>query len=260
MTDEEFKQLEELAGKFEDAKDRGRVAKAIQSKMHPVFQDINDGGRAAANKDNEQKVASLTTERDQLKTRAEKAEGDLKDLDGKAPDATKLREKYEADLKAEREKHTRELQEKDQTAVNIRLDVAKQRLVDRLAAEGREVDREYAQTVLVQRPDVISRMQVDAKSPDVKVFKQGSTELHIVPAEGRDALDHLAEELAAVVPEKWKGSKVQRGSASNGGTGGGNGKTDRFDAARERGKDRTKGRKEAKDSGSGLERLGGRRA
>jgi hypothetical protein len=91
MTDEEFKQLEELAGKFEDAKDRGRVAKAIQSKMHPVFQDINDGGRAAANKDNEQKVASLTTERDQLKTRAEKAEGDLKDLDGKAPDATKLR-------------------------------------------------------------------------------------------------------------------------------------------------------------------------
>lgn len=258
MTDDELKQFEELAGKFEP-KDKERVSKVVQSKMHPVFQDINDGGRAAANKDNEKKLSEVTTERDTFKTRAEKAETDLKELEGKAPDATKLREKYEADLRKEREENARKLAEKDQQAVNIRLEVAKQRLVDKLAEAG-EVDREYASTVLVQKPEVVNRLQVKAESPDVKVLKQGSTELHIVPADGKDALDHLAEELAANIPDKWKGSKVRSGSGANGGNGGTSGSEDRFENARKRGEGRSKDREKAKETGSGLDRLGSRRA
>lgn len=260
MTDEELKQFGELAKKFE-AKDKEAVLKVVRADIHPVFQEINDGGRTAANTDHKTKLDALTAERDGLKTRAEKAEQDLKELDGKAPDATKLREKYETDLKAERDKHAVELTKRDQDIVGVRLEVAKQRLVEKLASEGREIDPEYASTVVVNRQDIVDRIQVTKDSPDIKVLKAGSRDLHIVPADGKDALDHLADEVAAGVADKWKGSKVRKGSGSNTGAGGSGGSKDRFENIRERAKTRSEEKAKSKEQGSGLDRLsGGRRA
>lgn len=254
MTDDELKQFGELAKKYEP-KDKAAVLKIVQTDIHPVFQDINDGGRTAANADLKPRLDKATADLEAITTRATKAENDLKELEGKAPDATKLREKYEADLKQEREKHQAEINTRDSEVVNVRREVAKTKLVDRLA-DKYEVDREYASTVLVNRQDINDRIQVD-KSSNVKVLKAGSTDLHIVPAEGRDSLDHLAEEVAGSVDAKWKSTKVRKGADSKSG-GGGTGEASRFDAVRERAKGPSQEREAARKAGSGLDRLGGR--
>lgn len=254
MTEQELKQFEELAAKFE-TKDKDAVLKVVQAKMHPVFQDINDGGRSAANRDNEKKVTELTTERDQLKTRAEKAEQSLKDIDEKAPDVAKLRKTHEEQLEQLKQQHQQQLDAAKGETTAALLEVAAERLVDKLVKQGK-IDEEYARTVLVKKDEVKNRLKV--KDRKIEVLKQGNQELTIVPAEGKDALDHLAEELAEKVDARWKVSSVRRGSAVQGNQGGGgSGKTE-FDEVRESVQQQSKEREKARQQGSGLERLGRR--
>lgn len=255
MTEDELKTFGELAKKFEP-KDKATVLKIVQTDIHPVFQEINDGGRTAANADLKPKLDTAEASVVTLTKRAEKAETDLKELEGKAPEVGKLREKFENELKEERKKFTEQLETKDGEILRTRLEVAKQNLVDRLASKH-EVDREYASTVVVNRQDVQDRIQVDKTSPAVKVLKAGSKDLHIVPAEGKDALDHLAEEVAVGIDDKWKGSKVRKGTETQSRPGGAPAE-DRFKATRERAAAHSSQSEAAKKAGSGLDRLGGR--
>lgn len=253
MTDAELEQFEALAKKFEP-KDREKVIKITQSTMHPVFQEINDGGRAAANKDHEKKIGELTTESSGFKTRAEAAEGQLKLIDEKAPDVAKLRKTFDQELETERGKFQTTLSTKDQELADARLDRAVDQLINELAASPHAVDRDYAETVLAKKADVRSRLIADGKV--VRVLKQGSTEMHIVPAEGRTAIQHLADELAETVDAKWKTAGKSRGSGTKGSEGGSNSKGERYEEIRKETAARTKTRAEARESGSGLERLG----
>jgi hypothetical protein len=255
MTEDELKQFGDLAKKFED-KDKDAVLKILKKDVHPVFQEINDGGRSAANADIKPKLEKAEKEAGEFKARAEKAENDLKELEGKAPDAAALRKKYEDDLKKERETLQGQIDAAKKETVEVRLENARQKLIDKLVSGDDQIDREYANTVIANRDDVKARIKLDEKNA-VRVLKEGSQDLFIVPADGKDALDHLAGEIAGKVDDKWKGSKVRRGSNTTTGTGG-SGTKNEFDEIRESVKGRSEERSKSREAGSGLDRLGGR--
>lgn len=270
MTEDELKQFKELAGKYERGKDKEAVKKIFSESIHEVFQEVNDGGHSAATKTKQAEIDALSTQLTEVKTRAETAEGKLKAFDDKAPDVAKVRETYEAAEKALRQqydetiknteaKFTQQLTEKEQALLNTRLDVTKRDLVSRLVDPKFGVDKEYAETVLMAKPEVAGRLKVDADG-SVKVLKKGSTDMYIVPAEGRTAIDHLAEELGDTVDERWKTTGVRGGSGSRGSEGGGGkaGTGQQFEALRERVQAQEKARSETRAT-SGLDRLGGRR-
>lgn len=274
MTKEELEQLKELAKKYERGKDKDTVLKVISEDMHEVFQEINDGGHSAATKAAEKKLKGLEDQVEPLKKRAETAEAKLEAFDNQAPDVAKVRKTYEeneqklrnehaARMQQVQTEHEQALQKKDQELTQSRLSIAKKTLVDKLVSVGK-VDKDYAETILVNRPDVTERLNPDPATGNVRVLKKGSKDMFIVPAEGRTDIDHLVDELAEGVEAKWKTSGAGRGSGtrgSEGGSGATNGSLDqRFQARRDRAKAIEKGARDAKAGGSGAERLGrGRR-
>lgn len=257
MTKEELAQFTELAKKFE-AKDLEEVKTAIQTHAHPVFQDINDGGRRAANTDSDKKVKDAEKKAETEKARADKAQADLDDLNGKAPDAAVLRRKYEADLAQTRKEYEDKLTAKDREFTTERLKTAQLKLADKLDKLG--INKEYAETIVVNRDAVKNRIQfVDGQ---IRVLKAGSSDVHIVPAADKDGLDHLAEELAPTIDTTWRNSKVKRGSGMTGNESDvtvGNAKE--FDDIRKEVTGRSEAKKEAEvKAPSGIERLRGRAA
>lgn len=270
MTEQELQQFKELAKKYTRGADKEAVKKIVAEDMHEVFQDINDGGHSAATKASTEKISTLETQVKALETRAVDAEGKLKELDGKAPDAAKLRETYEKrekDLRGEYEERERKLREqadalvkeKDKTITSVRLENARKALVEKLTGEKLGVEKEYAETIIVNKPEVNDRLRAEADG-SIKVLKPGSTDMFIVPAEGRDPLDHLAEELAEKVDDRWKTSGAGRGSGTTGSSGGaGKGTAERFENTRKRIQEREKTEAESRKGGSALERLGARR-
>lgn len=256
MTDEELKQFGELAKKYE-AKDKDVVMKIVKDSIHPVFQDINDGGRSAANADSKKKIEDLEKKLETSDAAKTKAEADLAELEGKAPEAAKLKQKYEDEITKVRNTEKDNLSAKDKELLEERLEVAKSRL--KTALGKHKIDEEYIDTILLQRGDVLARLKPGPKGK-VDVLKAGSTDLTIVPPEGKTAVDIYAEELAPTVPTRWQVSGVKKGSATSGSSGGGSGTGDRFTAIREEVKAETKQKQERSAKRSGLERLsGGRR-
>lgn len=270
MTEEELKQFKELAKKYERGKDKEAVTKVFSDDIHEVFQDVHDKGHSAATAAKQKDVDALSN---QLTTARSTAEELQRKLDGikEAPDIATMRQKFEEDernlrkqqdesLAKQKQEFEGKLQEKDGIIINTRLSVAKKDLVGHLVSDKLSIDPDYANTVLIAKPEVTSRLKVNDDG-SVQVLKKGSTDMFIVPADGRTALDHLAEELAEGVDAKWKVSGAGRGSGTNGSQGGNatGSVADRMEAARTRVKDAEKTTATAKAAGSGLERLGARR-
>ena len=223
----ELKQFGELAKKFEPA-DKEAVLKVVKDDIHPVFQDINDGGRAAANKDNTAKVTKLEKERDDALGKVQKAEKDLADLNGQAPDAAKLRKKYEDDLNTEREEFTKKENAYKAQLKDTRKDMYAGKLVDILAdpTGPYQIDRDYAETILIRKAEVVDRIVV-ADDGKLTVLKKGTTDIPLVPPsdDKKTVLHLLADDAVVGVEPKWKTSKVKRGSGTQG-SGGGDGTTE----------------------------------
>lgn len=222
MTPDELKQFGELAKKFEPA-DKDAVVKIVKDDIHPVFQDINDGGRSAANLANETKVKAVTKERDDALAKVKKAEGDLEALNGQAPDAAKLRLKYEQDLAAARTDFEGKEKVLKAQLKDTRKDTNLSKLVDILAdpTGAYQVDRDYAETVLIKKDEVVSRVLIDDDGK-LTVTKKGAPDIPLVPpSDGKKTLLHLlADDAVAGLDPKWKTSKVKRGSSTQGSGGG----------------------------------------
>jgi len=255
MTEDELKQFQALAKKFEP-KDKETVLKIVQDDIHPVFQDINDGGRAAANDANKKKLDAAETAKTTAEEARKKAEADLAELEGKAPEAAKLKQKYEDEVTKARQEAEAKLSENNKELLEERLEVAKNRLKSSLAKL--KIDEEYIETILINRGDIVARLKPCPKGK-VDVLKAGSTDLTIVPPEGKSPVDVFAEELAPTVPTKWQKSGVQKGSGTSGSSGGSSGTGDRFTAIREEVKAETKNKQERTAKRSGLERITGSR-
>lgn len=259
MNDTELKQFQDLAKKYEPGKDKEKVSKIVQDDLHEVFQDINDGGRTAANNENKTKLTAAEQARDKFKTDFERVDKQLKELDGKAPDAAALRKVHQEEVDKLENGHKQVLSSKEAEVLQANLELARERLTDRL--DRLKVDREYSKTVLTQRDDVRSRLVPERTSDGkvrVRVLRKDSKELDIVPATGKDPLDHFAEELAATVDPKWKNSGVKRGSETKGTEGGAGTSNDRFEQARARAKAKGEEKTAARKEGTALERLGRR--
>lgn len=260
MNADELKQFGDLAKKFEPA-DKDAVLKIVKDDIHPVFQDINDGGRTAANTASQAKITKAEEQRDAALLKVTKAEKDLADLNGQAPDAAKLRKRYEEDLEAARTDFTvKETSLKNQLK-DTRKDNNLTKLVDILAdpTGDYQINREYAETILIKKPEVAGRVLVDDDGK-LTVLKKGTTDIPLVPpSEGKKTLLHLlADDVAPTVDKTWKISGVKRGSNTKG-SGGGDGEvsTDKktFTEVRESVKAKEKAGTEARKGATGYEKM-----
>ena len=258
MTKEELEQFTALAKKYTKGEDKDAVLAVLKADMHEVFQEVNDGGRAAANVDNKKTVTELETAKKQAEDRAAAAEQKAAELEKKAPDVTAVRTQYESQITELQAKHKKDLQAKDQLLDDFQIGLERGKLVDELDAAG--IDREYAAEVLAKRDDVRNRFR-KREDGKVGVLKAPDSDMFFVAGE-KTAVQLLAEELAAKVGDKWKKSKVAgKGTGVNNEGGGGpdgDGKlSERAKKIREeeaqRGKAATEGRS------SGFEKLSGRK-
>src|SRR5690606_21712987 len=83
------------------------------------------------------------------------------------------------------------------------------------ALEKRGVDRDYAQ-VLSEKADLRARLKPSDDGGGVQVLQAGK-DIPIAPSGALTALDVLADELFATVPEKWVLAKTDTGSGDRSG-------------------------------------------
>ncbi len=228
LSDAELATFEELAAKFEVVQ-LDRVLGIVQNKLHPVFQRINDGGRTAANEANRVKLAELQSKHDAAAAKITALEGEVTELKAKTPEAKELIRQHEEKLAAAKTETARLLAEKDALIKTERFDRAMRDFDDALIEQG--VDPDYARTVLVKKDEYRDRVRV-SDDGKVSILQKGNQELTITPAEGKTAFQHLAEEVAATVEDKWKTTTVQRGPKMKGSIGGDATGKEHFDALR----------------------------
>ncbi len=251
LSTEEITQLTELAKKFEPA-NTDAVHSIVQTHFHPVFQRINDGGRAAANADNKAKLEEKENLVRTTQGLLDKAKEDLKLLTEKTPEVAVLRREYEEKIRGLEATHKTQLEERDRLVVQGHQDRAVSDFVSTITTLG--VDAEYARTVLASRADIKSRIRV--KDGKVEVLQAGQQELTITPAANKTSIDHLAEEVFGTVGDKWKVSKISGRGPKTDASGNLPNGTNKFDAIREAEKSRAK-ESEKKDQRPALARLRG---
>ena len=262
MNAEELKQWEELTAKFEPT-NKDAVLTAIREKAHDVFQDINDGGRAAANRDNQVKIEKAEKDLKDAQDLLEKVKSDYAILEKKTPELADARKAYEEDLrKAQTQFEQKELELKGLLQKERHKNAVTQ-LVDRLVRDH-AVDREYAEAVLAQKPALLERISVDEKTGKVTVYKEGTTDIPLVaPNDETSVIDLLAKQVAEKVDPKWKSSKVKRGSGTRGSGGDEAVETEEgseYEAIRKERQEIEKTKSDTTSRRGGLERLGsGRR-
>jgi hypothetical protein len=255
LTDADLTALREMAGRYEAA-NLEAVRNIIQTNYHPVFQAINDGGRAAANQDSKTKLEAAEAKVTALTTQLTEAQTKVTELTAKTPEAKELVRQHEEAIQKLKDQHAQALKDRDAALATERKDRAMSDLVLDLEKFG--VDREYASTVLAKKDEVLDRVRMTPEGK-VEVLQAGQKELTITPAKDRTPLSHLAEELAGTVVDKWKTTAVRRGPGVTGSEAGTPGSEQHFDSIRkvvtEAAKKESEGRQKA---GEGLARLGGR--
>lgn len=239
----ELKELiEELAKKPKD-----QVVTALKEHGHPVFQEVFNLGHSKATADAKAEREALEASLSETKADLGKAQGRVKELEEKAPDAAKLREQYEQEVEGLKAKHKGELEERDTRLRDERMERAVTDLKSKLIAAG--LDPEYAE-VKVDKSEVRQRLRHSDKG-ELEVLQNGK-EIPFTPADGKSGLDLLAAEIREGTDPKWISSKADRGSdtGTSRGSGAGSGLFDRI-------RDETKKREDGRTSQSSPEeRLG----
>lgn len=219
-----------------------------------VFQVIFDRGHSTGL----QKGKTNTTELEGKVTAAEtakaEAERQLNEFKAKHPDAAKLQEGYQNDLKKKDEEHAEALRKKDELIEKERRGRARSDLITELTGLG--VEKIYAE-VLADRPENVVRIKFD-KEGQPEVLQKGK-DIAIVPTAEKGPLGMLAVELKATTPAKFLTSNAKGGGGLQPETGGdGEGKKTVFQNIRKTEQERQKSTVTGGAS-TAAARLGGRR-
>lgn len=199
--------LAKLGGLPDAEKDKDAVDVLHNVVAADVFQPIFDRGHNAG-------LAKGSSQSTDLKTRAETAEAaakaateQLDEFKKKSPDAAKLQEQYQSDLKKKDEEHKAELAKRDQVLAAERTKRVRSDLVRELLSH--KVDKDYAE-VLADKPEVRDRIRFN-DAGEIEVLQKGK-DIAIVPSSEKGALAMLSEELKATVPAKFITSDATGGS------------------------------------------------
>lgn len=199
-----------------------------------VFQVIFDRGHSTGLAKGTQKNTEAEGKVTAAETARAEAERQLKEFKDKHPEAAKLQEQYQADLKKKDDDHKIELDKKDQQIETERRGRARSDFIGALKDVG--IDPDYA-VVLADKEENRNRIKFNEKG-ETEVLQKGK-EIAIVPSTDKTALKMLAEELYPSVPAKFQTSKAAGGGGvNNDAGGGGTGSKTTFDKIREDEKNR----------------------
>jgi hypothetical protein len=202
--------LEEILAELNKL-DRQTVVTGLQASAQPIFQAIYDKGVGFQTVKHTAEKTSLEGQVTGLQTQIAEKDKEIQKLTEKAPEAATLRTQYEAKINQLKEDHKNELKARDTVLVGERRTRSLLDLKTKLISAG--VDPDYAD-VLTNKSTTTSRFKFDDKG-EMSILAADS-EVPIIAAKGKDALEVMAEELRTSVPAKFVLSNGDGGSGTNG--------------------------------------------
>lgn len=197
-----------------------KIAEALQSDAHGVFQTIYDKGHSNATERSTSRTKELETELATAKGNLTKAQEQLEEYRKKAPDSEKLREQYERDLEKIQQEHEEKVKTIESKLVNEREKRHFSELKAHLVDGKQRLDPDYAD-VLTQKEEVRKRIKF-TEDGELEVLQAGK-EIALAPADGVSPLALLAEELKKNAPKKFILVEGDRGAGAGGEAGSGGG-------------------------------------
>jgi hypothetical protein len=219
--------LEELIAEILK-QDHPAVLTALQKSAQPIFQGIFDKGHAAATQRYTAEKATLDGTIANLTTQNQQKDEQIRQLGEAKPDVVAMQTKHAADIQRLEDKHKNELKVANDTLIGERMSRTGSDLKTKLVVLG--VDAEYAE-VVVSKAEREKRWRPNAKGI-VEIFR-ADTDAPYAPAQGKDALDLLAEELKTAVPPKFITVNGDSGSGTTTSTTGAATGKKKFDNIRE---------------------------
>jgi hypothetical protein len=196
--------------------DRTEVVTGLQTYAQPLYQVVFDKGHSTATTRHVTEKTTLEATIAGLSEQIRLKDEALKLANEKAPEIATLRQQHEAAIRDLQTKHEAKLKETNDVLTSERRDRAISEL--RLALDEAGVNPIYSE-VLSLKPDVQKRIRITADGK--REVLQADSEIPFAPAKGKSDVSLLAEELATTVPPEFVVSRVDRGSESRGGRGGG---------------------------------------
>lgn len=219
-----------------------------------VFQVIFDRGHSTGLTKGTTKNTELEGKVTAAENKAAEAQRQLDEFKAKHPDAAKLQESYQNDLKKKDEEHAEALKQKDQQIDNERRGRATSDL--RAALIGMGFKKLFAET-LADRPEQQVRIKFD-KDGKPEVLQKGK-DIAIVPTAEKNAIEMLAAELHTTATPDMLTSNTKGGGGIQQETGGnGEGAKTVFSNIRKQEQERQKSTVTGGASAAAA-RLGGRR-
>ncbi len=241
--------LQEAVEFLNSQSDAAAVVSALHSGAPRIHQGIFDKGFGKAKTEFQVREVAL---QDQLKAATEdlgKVQGELKEVREKAPDVGKVTEQFQGEIKSLKDKHKQDI---DTLRASNLAEKRNRDLATLRAQLAAKLDPEYAK-LKSELGETASRLRYNSDG-NLEVMQAGK-EIPFAPAEGKNPLDLLADEIITSADPKWVVSNVNGGSGVNnsgGNSGGGSGSVyERIRAERAKAEEAKK-----HTAGTAAERLG----
>jgi hypothetical protein len=212
LTDEQKAALKVLADV-----DTDELTTAIHQEMPEVHTAIFNQGHQKATKEKGKDVRAVEKKLEEAQAELTKRDERIQAMEATAPDATKIRDQYQGQLREAEAKHKAALDALNQEADQIALKGAKAVLRAR-----------FAKSLL---PDAVDAMMAKLEAEGrvrvgegrtIEVLQTGK-DIPIMAPEGKDPLDILAEERIAAAPALWRQGGTEAGGGQQGGGAGATG-------------------------------------
>jgi hypothetical protein len=206
--------LSELLAKFNA--DKAGVFAALMGKAHGLYQMAFDAGHRVAHAAQSEKITALETKVTDAERDKKAAEKKLDELQKQTPDVAKVTADFQQEIVTLKETHKNELAaEKAKRAESDH-----KRAMSDLKSKLERLVKPALAKILVQDEEIKKRVKVNADGT-YEAMQDGKT-IPFSPADGKDALDLLAAEIAEKQEADWRivdgdeGSGVRTGSTTTG--------------------------------------------
>lgn len=238
-------QLREFLDGLDESVGAEALADALQEVHQAAYQAIYDRGHGGATSRLKSDIEDLEGKLSKEQKRRKKAEERAEQLEEENPEVGEIRSQYEEQLEETREEYEERLRKQGETLNSERRQRARSDLVAMLSGE---LDRDYAE-VQVDRVLSNGRIRHDDEG-EIEVLQDGKD----IPIQADKPLEALASEITESADPKWRVSKADSGSGTQGSGAAGSGGSNRYDRIREKAK---KERENARSSGPpAAERMG----
>lgn len=211
-------ELPEIIAALKAQPDAAAVIAELHREVPALYQGIFNKGHSEATAKAKESAKQANTDLVAAQSEVARLGEQVSELEKKAPETAALRQQHEAVLQDLKEKHKLKIGHLEGGILREREQRTHSEFVRRLVAGG--LDADYAEVQAMKQRDRFRFNSGENGSLNLEILQSGK-DIPFSPADGKDAIDMISEEVRAAAPAKFRTANTDSGAGITSGTTGG---------------------------------------